>query len=180
MRRLLILAFALTAGPAAAQIPDLPPKTVAPVTVSPHVDPPKIVSSFPAAGAVVASGVLVMKITFDQKMDEHAFAVAPAPGGKAPDCLKAPRLLKDDKTFVLLCTTAPKTSYSLAFNAAPQGAAPQGAAPEGGFANIGGERAAPATLAFSTDDSGTGPRDVEAALRLANLTRDDMPIATQP
>jgi hypothetical protein len=170
MRAPLILAFALLAGPASAQAPAAAPKTVAPVTVFPHSEPPKLVASFPAAGQAVAPGVLVLKITFDQKMDEHAFSFAAAAGGQAPACLKTPRLLADDKTFVLLCTTAPATAYALAFNAAPQGA---------GFQSIAGGRAPPAELSFSTDDSDS-TRDLDAALKIAKLTQNDVPIATQP
>jgi hypothetical protein len=112
----------------------------------------------------------VLRITFDQKMAEDGFAFAAAQGGRMPDCLKTPRLLNDEKTFVLLCTTAPGSSYALAFNAVPQG---------GGFANIGGTRAAPAALAFATNDD-DGPRDLDDALKAAKLTRADVPIATQP
>lgn len=164
----------LLASPAFAtpppDVPDLPPKTVAPVTVVPATtDPPKIVSSFPAQGEVIAPGALVLHITFDQKMDEDGFSFVPAAGGRMPDCLKTPRLLNDEKTFVLLCTTAPKSSYALAFNAAPHG----------GFENIGGKRATPAELAFSTNDD-EGPRDLDDALKIAKLTSADVPIATQP
>jgi hypothetical protein len=157
------------AAPTPPRAPDLPPHAVAGVTVFPKTDPPKIVSSFPAAGQVIAPGALVLRITFDQKMDEHGFAFAEAPGGQMPDCLKTPRLLNDERTFVLLCTTRPESSYSISFNAAPQG----------GFENIGGTRAAPAQLAFSTDNQ-DGPRDLEDALKAAKLTNADMPIATKP
>lgn len=159
-------AFAAPAPPEAAA---LPPKTVAPVTVMPRTDPPKIVSSFPAPGQAIAPGVLVLRITFDEKMEKDSFAFAAAPGGRMPDCLKTPRLLNDEKTFVLLCTTAPQSAYSLAFNAVPQA----------GFANIAGTRAAPAQLAFSTDGE-DGPRDLDNALKVAKLTSADVPIATQP
>jgi hypothetical protein len=173
MRRPLALALLLLAGPALAETPvaatPAAPKTVAPVTVFPHSDPPKIVSSFPAAGQTVAPGVLVLRITFDQKMDEHAFEVAAAQGGRAPACLKTPRLLADDRTFVLLCTTAPDAAYAMSFNAEPKG----------GFQSIAGGRAVPAALAFSTSDT-IGPRDLEAALKISNLTPNDVPIATQP
>jgi len=166
----LLAAPARAAPPPPTEIPNLPPKTVAPVTVvPPTADPPKIVSSFPAEKDVIAPGALVLHITFDQRMDEDGFSFEPIAGGQMPDCLKTPRLLNDEKTFVLLCTTAPKTSYALAFNAAPHG----------GFANIGGKRAVPAALAFSTNDD-DGPRDLDDALKIAKLTRADVPIATQP
>jgi hypothetical protein len=168
-----LLASPALAAPAPPATPALPPKTVAGVTVMPRTDPPKIVSSFPAPGEVIAPGALVLHITFDQKMDEEGFAFAAGPGGRMPDCLKTPRLLNDEKTFVLLCTTVAESAYSLAFNANPQGG------PQGGFANIGGTHAAPAQLAFSTDNK-DGPRDLDEALKIAKLTRLDVPIATQP
>jgi hypothetical protein len=102
-------------------------------------------------------------------MDKDAFAFGAPPGAKMPKCLKTPRLLNDEKTFVLLCTTAPQSAYALAFNAAPRE----------GFANIGGTHAAPAQLAFSTDTQ-DGPRDLDSALKIAKLTAADVPIATQP
>jgi hypothetical protein len=182
MRRPYVLAlFAFVAGqaalaraappqPAPAWVSALPPKTVAPVTVLAHSTPPKIVSSFPAEGQEIAPGALVLHITFDQKMDEDGFSFSAAPGGQAPDCLKTPRLLSDDKTFVLLCTTSRKTAYALAFNAAPQG----------GFTNIGGTRAVPAKLTFTTSDAVDGPHDLDAALKAAQLTRADVPISRQP
>ena len=169
----LIVGLSVSAAAAAPDAPSAPQaspsKTVAPVTVVGRSDPPKIVSSFPAAGAVVAPGVLVLKISFDEKMLADDFAVAAAPGAQMPSCLKTPRLLNDQKTFVLLCTTAPKSAYSLAFNAAP----------EGGFANIGGQRAAPVTLSFSTNDE-DGPRDLAEAMKVAKLTDADAPIPRQP
>ena len=158
-------AAVLATGAAAAPLPNV----VAPLTVSPRGDPPKIVTSFPAAGETIAPGALVMRITFDQPMDEHGFAFAPAQNAPTPDCLKTPRLLNDEKTFVLLCTTRPNTGYVFAFNAAPQG----------GFENIGGVRAAPSTLSFSTNGE-QGPDNLDDALKAAKLTRDDVPIAVQP
>lgn len=165
------LAAFFTGSALAAPQPEaaVPPKTVAPVTVMPRTDPPKIANSFPAAGQVVAAGVLVLHITFDQKMDEKGFAFAAGPGAAMPKCLNTPLLLNDEKTFVLLCTTVPDSRYSLAFNAAPRG----------GFANIGGTRAAPALLAFSTNGE-MGPRNLDDALKTANLTAEDVPIAVSP
>jgi hypothetical protein len=166
-----LAAPAARAAPAPPEAASLPPKTVAPVTVIPRGgERPKIVASFPAQGQQIAAGALVLRITFDQKMAEDGFSVSAAPGGQAPACLKTPRLLNDEKTFVLLCTTARKTAYALAFNAQPQG----------GFANIGGMRATPAGLAFTTSDALDGPHDLDAALKAAQLTRADVPIARQP
>jgi hypothetical protein len=158
------------AAPAApAPAPALPPKTVSPVIAFSSSEAPKIVSSFPAQGQVIAPGALVLRITFDQPMQENDFSFAAAAGGQMPDCLKTPRLLSDEKSFVLLCTTSAKTAYAMSFNATPHG----------GFANIGGRRADPAKLAFATNDD-DGPRDLDDALKIAKLTRADVPIATQP
>lgn len=153
-------------GPAAPPIPPLPPKTVSPLTVFPLTDPPKLVSSYPAAGETIESGVLVVRLTFDQPMAEDAFDVEASPGAPAPNCLKTPRRLNDEKSFVLLCTTAPNSRYALAFNTAAGG----------GFANLGGTRAVATTLAFATNDSDRGPRSVPEAMKAAKLTDLDMPI----
>ena len=145
------------------------PNVVAPLTVAPRGNPAKIVTSFPAAGEVIAPGALVMRITFDQKMDSSGFAFTAGANAKMPDCLKTPRLLNDEKTFVLLCTTLPDQSYVIAFNAVPKE----------GFRNVAGWTAAPATLAFATNHE-DGPRDLDSALKIAKLTAEDVPIATQP
>ena len=100
---------------------------------------------------------------------ETGFDLGPASGGEAPPCLKTPRLLNDNKTFVLLCTTDPHKSYAIAINARPQG----------GFENVAEHRAEPATLAFSTTD-GDGPRDIHEAMKVASLTDLDMPIQDSP
>jgi len=171
----LILTAALSAGAALAAPPVAPPasspptKEVSPVTVYPATAAPKIVKSYPAEGQALPAGVTVLAITFDQPMLKSGFDVAAASGGEAPPCLKTPRLLDDSKTFVLLCTTDPRKSYAIAFNARPQG----------GFANVAEHRAEPAILKFSTTDA-DGPRDVHAAMKAANLRDLDMPIQESP
>jgi hypothetical protein len=146
--------------------PAIPPKTVSGLTVVPlGGDPPKLAGSYPAQGATVAAGVLVLKITFDQKMAPDGFDIAAAPGGQAPACLKTPRLLNDEKSFVLLCTTAPDAHYAIALNGSGKG----------GFANLGDTRAAPATLEFATTKD-VGPTDLAAAMKLEKLGELDEPI----
>lgn len=168
----LVLIAGLWSGAALAAPPApplLPPKDVSPVTVFPATVAPKIVHSFPAAGQALSAGVTVLSVTFDQPMLKTGFDFGPATGGEAPACLKTPRLLNDNKTFVLLCTTDPHKAYAIAFNARPQG----------GFENVAEHRAEPATLAFSTTD-GDGPRDIHAAMKAASLTDLDMPIQDTP
>jgi hypothetical protein len=170
--RLAVLAgslLGLAAGGALGE-PALPPKMVAPVIIYPKTDPPKVVSSYPAAGATIAPGVLVVRITFDQPMAEDEFEFGAAADGPAPKCLKTPRRLNDEKSFVLLCTIAPNSHYALALN----GGAGEGKA-TGGFANLGGARAAAATLAFATNGA-EGPQSVAEAMKAAKLTELDMPI----
>lgn len=156
------------AAPAAQPAPPAPPKTVSSLTVVPG-DRATVVSSFPAAGQVVAPGVLIVKVTFDQKMLGTSFDIEALPGAAMPSCLKVPRLLNDGRTFVLLCTTAPKTSYGMAFNQAPSG----------GFENVGEVRAAGSTLSFSTSDA-QGPVDIASAMKVAGLSDGDEPIADAP
>ena len=147
---------AALAAPPAPVIPS--PNVVSSVTVYAKTEAPKIVKSYPAAGQAMPAGVLVMSVTFDQPMLKTGFDFGPATGGEPPHCLKTPRLLDDAKTFVLLCTTEPRKTYALTFNARP----------EGGFENVAEHRAEPATLAFSTTD-GDGPGNIRDAMKAANL-----------
>ena len=171
--RLTVLALTacLTCGAAAAAAPaPAPPaRDLSSVTVYPATAAPKLVRSFPAAGQAMSAGVLVLSVAFEQPMLKTGFDFGPAAGGETPHCLKTPRLLDDNRTFVLLCTTDPHKAYALSFNASPQG----------GFANVAEHRAEPATLAFSTTD-GDGPRDIHTAMKAANLRDIDMPIQESP
>jgi hypothetical protein len=164
------LVACLCAGPALAQTPPrAPPTEVSPLTVMPRGEPPKVTATFPAAGQAVAPGVLVLKVTFDQKMLETGFDFAPAAGGEMPQCLKTPRLLDDGKTFVLLCRTLGAKRYALAFNGKPAG----------GFASLADTRAQPAGLAFTTTD-GDPVADLKDALKAASLRDVDVPVQDTP
>ncbi|WP_372783655.1 hypothetical protein [Phenylobacterium sp.] len=160
---------AALAAPPSPALPPQPPKEVSGLTVYGRTDPPKVTASYPKAGQAMPAGVLILTVTFDQKMLANAFDIGPGEGGEMPNCLKTPRLLDDGKTFVLLCTTDPHKAYALALNAKPQG----------GFANIAEHRAEPTTLAFTTTD-GDGPRSIPEALKAENLRPIDMPIQTDP
>jgi hypothetical protein len=158
---------ALAAPPPA--LPPQPPKEVSGLTVYARTDPPKVTATYPAAGQALPAGVLILTVTFDQRMLETGFDIGSAAVGEMPHCLKTPRLLEDGKTFVLLCTIDPRKTYALAFNAKPQG----------GFANVAEHRAEPSTLTFTTtgDD---GPRSIGEALKAENLRTVDMPIQVDP
>jgi hypothetical protein len=108
--------------------------------------------------------VIVLKIVFSQAMTPDGWSYSRADAGAFPDCLGSPRMLGDQRTFVLLCTVAAHQNFALRINAAPD------------FANANGRAAAPAVLHFTTGD--VGVVDMEAALSQANLTPEDEPIMT--
>jgi hypothetical protein len=163
-------AAAAAAPPAVAPGPPPPPATVSPLTVFPRTEAPKLVKSYPAAGQAIAPGILVLSMTFDQPMLKSGFDVAAAAGAEPLPCLKTPRLLDDNRTFVLLCTADPGKTYSLALNAAPQG----------GFQNQSEHRANPATLSFTTTTDLNGPGDIHQAMKASGLRDIDMPIQDTP
>lgn len=150
--------------------PTPPPHEVAGVTVmAGPITPPKLVASYPAEGQAVTPGVLILKLTFDQRMTAKGFDIAPAQGAEGPDCVKTPRLLNDEKTFVLLCTAMSGRSFTLAFNAQP----------EGGFQNLGERRAAPVTLNFTTTNA-EPIRSLSAAMKAQNLSNLEAPVQDTP
>jgi hypothetical protein len=169
------LAASLIGGSALAQAgkpPPEPPTPVAPVTIMPPTEKPKVVATWPAAGQEIPPGVLVLKVTFDQQMTPRDFAYGLGAGADALSCLKTPRLLNDAKTFVLLCTTLPGKTYVIALNKAP-------AASPSGFSNLAENRAAPGELTFTT---GTGEpvTKLRDAMKAAGLGDLDMPVEEAP
>lgn len=159
------------------------PTDVSPVTVMPAGNPPKLSASYPAEGAEVVAGLLALKLTFDQPMDPKGWRIAQGPretDASPLDCLGVPRLLKDEKSFVVLCRTLPGRHYVVTLNA--PGAAP--VSPDGtptSFANLGGRSAMPAVLAFGTRPRGDDPvRTLKAAMSNAGLSDIDSPVADTP
>jgi hypothetical protein len=123
---------------------------------------PKVTATFPADGAKIAAGTVVLKIVFDQPMTPQAWSYGRAAPGAFPDCLARPRLLNDRRTFVLLCSLAVKTAYALEINAAPD------------FVTTAGRVVKPFVLRFDTTDAITlGLHD---ALAEAGLSDADDPI----
>lgn len=155
--RLIFLAILVAAAPASAQ-------TVSAVTVV-SGDPPKVVSTYPAQDQAVAPGVLILKVAFNQKMLPTGFDYAPSLGAEPLECVKTPRLLSDEKTFVLLCRAWPGKTYGVAFNGSEQR----------GFVNQGELRATSAVLTFTTS-SGEPIRTVAAGVKAAGLEPTDTPI----
>lgn len=152
-----VIAAAVAAAPAAAQ-------TVSAVIVM-SGDPPKVTATYPAQDQAVAPGVLILKVAFNQKMLPGGFDYGPAATGEKLECVHTPRLLNDEKTFVLLCRVWPGKTYGVAFNAAETP----------GFANQGDRRATPATLTFTTTTA-EPLRTVTAGVKAAGLEPTDTPI----
>jgi hypothetical protein len=96
---------------------DKPPSsTVSGVTVTISRDIPKVVSTYPAAGASVAPGILIIRITYDTRMQGQSWSYVTSRDGDYPECAASPRLLDDHKSFALICRTLPKKTYALWFN----------------------------------------------------------------
>ncbi len=160
----LFVMLCLAATPAAAQPPATGSATVAGVEVT-ATPPPAIVATFPAQDATVAPGVLVLKVAFNQRMQGDTWSFAPVPGTADPNCLGTPRLLEDDKTFVLLCTVEADKTYGVGLNVAPGKA----------FVDRGGRKPPPMSLRFKTS-SADPVRSVKAAMTAAGLKDMDTPI----
>jgi hypothetical protein len=160
------IALALATAAAAQPAPPAPPgaNVVSGVAVV-STDPPKVTAAWPAAGAAVAPGVLVLKIVFDQPMTADQWSYAKGAAGEYPNCLPTPRLLADRKTFVLLCSTLAGKSYGVQINATDAR----------GFVNVGDRRAPVFDLGFTTSNA-EPVRTVKAAMKLAGLGDLDMPV----
>ena len=125
---------------------------------------PAVKSSYPAPGDSVPGGVLILKVVFDQPMKADAWAYGPLAGADFPKCLANPRLLSDQKTFVLLCTVAANHTFGVEINPASR------------FASSYGRSAKSYILTFTTTD--TDVVNMHDALVKAGLTDADDPIMT--
>lgn len=167
---LLALAAALAGGTAVAQQAGKgEPNEVSPVLILPPTPPPKLVSTYPAQDQTVAPGVLILKVTFDQQMSPTGWNYAPAEGAEPMDCVKTPRLLPDQKTFVLLCRVLANKTYGVTLNAQRAG----------GFVNLGDNPALTAAVTFKVD-SEVPVTTVRRAMEAAKLLPDQMPVQDAP
>jgi hypothetical protein len=151
------------AGPSLALAADPPAVSLEGVDVvaTKPVDP-KVVSAYPADGAPVAGGLVILRVTFDQAMTADAWAFTRSDEGEFPQCLARPRLLNDKKSFALLCSVKLNTGYAMSINAAP------------GFVSAAGRAAPPYLLRFKTGPNVTSA--LHDALTRAGLTDADAPI----
>ena len=163
-RSALLALLCLAATSAAAQAPSTGSATVAGVEVT-AMPPAAVVATFPMEGGTVAPGVLVLKVAFDQRMQADAWSYAPLAGTDDPKCLGVPRLLSDEKTFVLLCTVDAGKTYGVGLNQASGKA----------FLDLGGRRPPPMELRFQT--SAAEPvRTLKSAMTAAGLKDLDSPV----
>ena len=166
-RRSVPLSIALVLAASAAQAQEA--NQVSPVLILPPTNPPKMVSTYPAEGQTVAPGVLILKVAFDQQMSPSAWNYAPAPGVEPMDCVKTPRLLSDQKTFVLLCRVLGDRDYGVTFNGQRAG----------GFVNLGDNPAETAALTFKVN-SDPPVTTLPRAMTAAGLKPDQMPVQDAP
>jgi len=93
-----------------------PSHAVSGVTVTVSREIPKVVSTYPAQGASIAPGILIIRISYDTRMQGQSWSYVTSRDGDYPECAASPRLLDDHKSFALICRTLPKKTYALWFN----------------------------------------------------------------
>lgn len=159
---LALAAAAMT--PALAQTSSTPTRLSGVTVVAPAPTLPKVVSTFPEDGKSVTPGVVILKVTFDQKMTADGWDFGKGTDAY-PDCLARPRLEPDQKTFVLLCTVGAKSSFSVTLNSTGQGA----------FENEAAQKATPATFNFTTTDD-KAVISIADAMKAEGLKADEGPV----
>jgi hypothetical protein len=83
--------------------------------------PPHIVSTYPANGAEVHPGVLVLRVTFDQRMTcNGAFGEVPGLKHPCPGMRQETVLSYDRKSVRMICHVVPFASYGVRIGTPPQ------------------------------------------------------------
>ncbi|HEY8618239.1 LuxR C-terminal-related transcriptional regulator [Phenylobacterium sp.] len=77
--------------------------------------PPRVVSTSPAAGAILAPGAFELKVTFDRPMTagSHSYVGDPK---TFPKCAPRATLSDDRRTFTLSCIAEAGRTYAVGFN----------------------------------------------------------------
>jgi hypothetical protein len=105
---------------------------------------PEVVDIYPKPGETAPSGLMFVRITFDQPMSRCSYSVTTMPKLPFPDQLKIrPRVTADLKTFLLPVWTQPNQDYLLTVNGPPFVF----------FKNIFGQAAKSRPVLFKTSDS---------------------------
>jgi hypothetical protein len=141
-------ALAAEFGPAETVKQDKAPPPVeggeiAGVTVTASKDVPHVAATFPAKGSSVAPGVLVMRVTYDTRMQGRSWTYLTSKDGEYPECAATPRLLDDHKSFALICRTLPNKTYALWLNHGDHA----------NFTSVSRRPAEPFELIFKTSDA---------------------------
>ena len=127
--------------------------------------PVQVTGTYPAEGASVPGGTVIIRISFDQNMSPGAWSYTRSDKGRFPNCLAQPRLLPDKRSFVLLCSLDLNTAYAFDINASPT------------FETAGGRKAPAYPVAFKTSsDINIG---LHQALDSAGLKDADDPIMNE-
>ncbi|MBS0362744.1 MAG: hypothetical protein JSR98_15315 [Proteobacteria bacterium] len=116
----------------------LPPKS------EERAERPKVVRSFPARGAVVRPGLLVVTVTFDRPMAcEGRFDAAPPLPNPCPGDVQTMLLSYDRRTIRTACVVEPGREYGFTLGQDPTGDT---------FIGLTGLPAQPARITFSTSN----------------------------
>jgi hypothetical protein len=111
------------------------------VPFDPDIPPPKLVSSFPAQGAVVRPGILVLRFTFDLPMScDGIFQPDPPWRKPCPGTVQHLVISFDRRTIRMACMVEKDAYYGLRLNSLPYLH----------FRSMAGRSAEPYALAFST------------------------------
>jgi hypothetical protein len=77
---------------------------------------PRVVATFPAAGARIAPGRYALSVTFDRPMRAGSYSFVTTGAGAYPDCESRPRQPEDRQTFTLRCVARAGQRHSIGFN----------------------------------------------------------------
>jgi hypothetical protein len=89
-------------------------KCLPPDRMAERAEPPKVVSTFPAKGAMVRPGLLVVRVTFNQPMScSGSLTAAPPLENPCPGAAQEFLLSYDRKTVRTVCLVAPNADYGV-------------------------------------------------------------------
>ena len=80
---------------------------------------PRVVSTSPLPGAVIAPGPYTLSVPFDQPMREGSYSFVQKASETYPQCPGRPTLSRDRRTYELQCTAQPGRHYEIWFNSPP-------------------------------------------------------------
>ena len=78
--------------------------------------PPKVVSTFPPAGAVTPAGIRFVSVTYDRPMMDKSWSFATGGESKFPEVTGGPLMEADGRTFDLPVSLQPNSTYVIWLN----------------------------------------------------------------